>query len=958
MKTKTFVLSGLVMALALAPALAVVQDDEGQARRNFDARATFSNNSAAAPGFAQHQAAATWQARIPSLSVTYDRATGATRTVYNRVGYLTEPNQQASAGNVAIDFVHANLDLLGISSADLLGYEVTDNVFVKATGSTHLYLRQRHADLPVYNAQLAVNVNREGRIISVNNAFLPNLASAVNTTTPAISATEALLGAARNLGMTEVPAVQLISSNPGPARATRLSAPTVSNLEVDAQLMWLPIRRGIARLVWNFQVQTLDDRHWFDYNVDAVTGKIWTRFDWAANVGDPDDHRVVPEPAESPNHLPVTPPADGRTIVTDPSDATASPLGWFNDGTTSYTITRGNNTNSYEDTNGSNSPSTPQPDCGVDLDCDFDFMIDFGTQEPSTYQDAAVSNLFYWNNLIHDVQYQYGFDEAGGNFQVDNFGNGGLGGDAVQSEAQDPGNCNANMNTPPDGSTPRMQMFTCTNASPARDGDFDNAVIVHEYGHGISIRQVGGPGNSGCLNNTQQGGEGYSDWWGLAYTIEPGDAGTDSRGIGTYLFGQPIDGPGIRPQPYSTDPLVNSYTYESINGLSIPHGVGSVWAQAYWEVTWALIDEHGFDPDLHNGAGTAGNQRAMLYINQAMKNSVCGPAFTDMRDAVVQAAVDNHGGEDVCLIWETFAEFGLGTDADSGGPNSTSPTNGFELPVECQCAKGQTIPIADAGGDTTVCDGDSVTIGTPALPGHTYLWSPGGETTAQITVSPTDTTIYTVTVTTDCGDKDDSATVFVDPGNGAGIDDDFESGLGDWTTSGLWHLVTDTGCTAPEPGYSSPLNSVYYGQDGPCTYATGATTIGDLISPTLFGIDASSTLTFDHFREVEEFDQSFDITSVDVISGGTATNIFFLDSTTPSGLAWTSSGPISLGAFDGLPIQLRFRFDSGDDQFNDFIGWLIDDVEVTGTDSCSFSSEIFSDGFESGDTSLWSSTSP
>ena len=102
-------------------------------------------------------------------------------------------------------------------------------------------------------------------------------------------------------------------------------------------------------------------------------------------------------------------------------------------------------------------------------------------------------------------QAKYGFDEPAGNFQENNFGRGGLGSDSVNAEAQDNANggsrCNANMATPPDGSNPRMQMFVCNDSSPQADGDLDNGVIVHEYGHGISIRQVGGPSNSSCLNN-------------------------------------------------------------------------------------------------------------------------------------------------------------------------------------------------------------------------------------------------------------------------------------------------------------------------------------------------------------------------------------------------------------------------------------------------------------------------
>jgi hypothetical protein len=31
------------------------------------------------------------------------------------------------------------------------------------------------------------------------------------------------------------------------------------------------------------------------------------------------------------------------------------------------------------------------------------------------------------------------------------------------------------------------------------DGDFDNGIIAHEYGHGISIRLSGGANNSSCL---------------------------------------------------------------------------------------------------------------------------------------------------------------------------------------------------------------------------------------------------------------------------------------------------------------------------------------------------------------------------------------------------------------------------------------------------------------------------
>jgi MYXO-CTERM domain-containing protein len=90
---------------------------------------------------------------------------------------------------------------------------------------------------------------------------------------------------------------------------------------------------------------------------------------------------------------------------------------------------------------------------------------------PLTSQDqtmAAVTQLFYMNNWLHDWYYDSGFDEAAGNAQQNNFGRGGVGGDVLLAEAQDgalsptnPRN-NASMDVRADGASPRMQMFLWT----------------------------------------------------------------------------------------------------------------------------------------------------------------------------------------------------------------------------------------------------------------------------------------------------------------------------------------------------------------------------------------------------------------------------------------------------------------------------------------------------------------
>ncbi|CAG8789579.1 16320_t:CDS:2, partial [Acaulospora morrowiae] len=80
----------------------------------------------------------------------------------------------------------------------------------------------------------------------------------------------------------------------------------------------------------------------------------------------------------------------------------------------------------------------------------FDFPLNM-TKPPTTYLNASITNLFYWNNMIHDLFYRYGFNEVAGNFQEDNNGKGGKGKDAVIANAQDgSGLNNANFATPPD----------------------------------------------------------------------------------------------------------------------------------------------------------------------------------------------------------------------------------------------------------------------------------------------------------------------------------------------------------------------------------------------------------------------------------------------------------------------------------------------------------------------------
>jgi hypothetical protein len=56
-------------------------------------------------------------------------------------------------------------------------------------------------------------------------------------------------------------------------------------------------------------------------------------------------------------------------------------------------------------------------------------------------------------------------------------------------------------------------------------------------------------------------------------------------------------------------------------------------------------------------------------------------------------------------------------------------------------------PLSISPASTSICAGSSVTLTANSLAGVSYLWSPGGQTTASITVNPSATTTYTCTAT-------------------------------------------------------------------------------------------------------------------------------------------------------------------------------------------------------------------
>lgn len=108
--------------------------------------------------------------------------------------------------------------------------------------------------------------------------------------------------------------------------------------------------------------------------------------------------------------------------------------------------------------------------------------------------------------------YKYGFTEEAFNFQDDNYGKRGEGGDAIEIYVQAPGSDNANFATPPDGQPGHCNMYLWDFTTPKRDGDLSNDVITHEFTHGLTNRMTGGE-TGRYLSTTEAGGigEGWSD---------------------------------------------------------------------------------------------------------------------------------------------------------------------------------------------------------------------------------------------------------------------------------------------------------------------------------------------------------------------------------------------------------------------------------------------------------------
>ena len=217
-------------------------------------------------------------------------------------------------------------------------------------------------------------------------------------------------------------------------------------------------------------------------------------------------------------------------------------------------------------------------------------------------------------------------------------------------------------------------------------------------------------------------GEGWSDYVALVALIDTELDDPDGvRGIFPYVvFEPPRTGPGLRPRPYSRTWDIQPFSYDSIKtggwlanaagnptSLSAPHGIGHGWASILWDMTWDLIDKHGFNPNLYDDWSTGGNNLAFQLVVDGLKIQGCNPTFITGRDAILAADQVLTGGENQCTIWAAFARRGLGFGANDGG--TTSRNDGTEaFDSHPNCVDGFAGQVADQPTVNTVAAGRTV----------------------------------------------------------------------------------------------------------------------------------------------------------------------------------------------------------------------------------------------------------
>lgn len=240
---------------------------------------------------------------------------------------------------------------------------------------------------------------------------------------------------------------------------------------------------------------------------------------------------------------------------------------------------------------------------------------------------------------------------------------------------------------------------------PERDGDLDNTVVAHEWGHYFHLRlaRCGGAGSAQCGGMS----EGWGDFNAIMMMLRDGDNRDGVYAVAPYALADGVTPDtayfGIRRFPYSRDRTKNDLSLRHISdGVALPttpglpggvnsevHNAGEIWATMMWEALNVLVDEHGVD---------VGRRRMADYMVAGLLLTPPNATYTEGRDGIL-AAASALDSDDMLLMAAAFAGRGAGSCAIPA-PNTTAGNVGI---VESGTLAGK----LSAGGVSLTDDGIS-----------------------------------------------------------------------------------------------------------------------------------------------------------------------------------------------------------------------------------------------------------
>ena len=612
--------------------------------------------------------------------IDLDRRTGTPRIAAKLDGYLTGPDSR-SPQEIARAYVRDHESVFGLSADDLAGVKLTRSW--SDSGYTHLIFTQALSGIPLIEGGLTANVSADGRLINLGGSPLPGLRA--NTLDPSISAAAALEAAFRDAGA-QAPAGD-VRRLPGPRRETRVGART------SAKLVLVP-SRSEARLAWRV-IGGGSAGGAFATVVDAVTGTVLRRQSLSHEV----NARVFPHyPGAAVGGSQTT--VDITPYVTSPGNAK-----FFGNFAYVFTDVNDNGTIASSEEIGPSSGNdylytyTPFSVIGGNCvgtgGCSWDHTTAFSWQ---TNRRQAGTQAFYFVNRFHDhlLASPIEFTRAKGNFE---------GVERVWVDADEGANTNAGlpddqhinnayMSTYPFGTPPLMALLLMRpapgNAASTVGAADDPSIVYHEYTHGLTERLVSDADGVGLLDGNQARAlsEAWSDWYAMDKLAADGLV-PDTATAGDVKEARFVDrGENIwRSQGFDCevgDPAAacpgtagagsGGYTYGDMGKVETypePHADGEIWAETLWDLRRLLIAEHG---------SAEGLRRARLLVTRGLELTPARPSFLDARNAIVQADAVFNGGADSDIVWQAFANRGMGWFASTRDTGDTKPVESFLLP--------------------------------------------------------------------------------------------------------------------------------------------------------------------------------------------------------------------------------------------------------------------------------------